>query len=88
MKTMMVALAIAVVATATARPAFARKYDDFELKELRDQRAERKEEKAVIDEERAEEMKKANAHAHAALQPAKRKNQATEDGGGSDPDAN
>jgi len=48
MKTVMVALAIAVAATATARPAFAKKYDDFQLKELRDQRVERQEEKAVI----------------------------------------
>jgi len=84
MKTMMVALAIAVAATATARPAFAKKYDDFQLKELRDQRVERQEEKAVIEEERAAEEKKANAHARARLAPAKQRTHATDEGGGSD----
>ena len=87
MKTMMVALAIAVAATATARPAFAKKYDDFELKEMRDQRAERQEEKAALEEERAAEEKKANAHARARLSPPKQRSHTTDDGGGSDLDA-
>ena len=67
MKTMMVALALALVALPTARPAFAKKYDEFQLKELRAERAQRKADKEAVErDEEEEQLEKAAAHhAHA-----------------------
>jgi histidinol dehydrogenase len=87
MKTVIVALAFALVATAAARPAFARRHDDFELKELRVERAEHQEEKAAIQEEEVEEKEKAQAHVRAKPHPQERHSHATtEDSGGGDLD--
>ena len=77
MKTVIIALAIALIASVTARPALARRHDDFELKELREQRAEHQEEKAAIQEDRVEEKEKANARAHAKPRPQERHTHAT-----------
>ena len=82
MKTVIVALAILLAATAAARPAFARRHDDFELKELREERAEHQEEKAAIQEERVEEKEKEQAHARKPHPQERHSHSTTDDGGG------
>ncbi len=88
MKTVIITLAIALVATVTARPAFARRHDEFELKELRELRAEHQEDKAAVQEEEGEEKDKANTRAHAKPRPEERHSHTTtEDGSTGDLDS-
>ena len=64
-RTMWVLLAGALVLLATPRYAAAKKYNEFELKEMHQAREQRKEEKAARQEEQADDQEEAERHAHA-----------------------
>jgi FtsZ-interacting cell division protein ZipA len=86
MKTAIIALVLVIVGLPAARPALARRHDEFELKEMREQREEHQEEKAAIQEELSEEREKEEAHARAKPRPQERHGRSTADDGDLDAD--
>ncbi|MBI3770472.1 MAG: hypothetical protein HY271_18535 [Deltaproteobacteria bacterium] len=87
MKTAVALVTLMLVAVPLAGRAFAKKHDEFELKELHEQREEHVEDKAVRkEEEREEDQEKTQARVHPKPHPQQRHGLADDAAGDSDAD--
>jgi hypothetical protein len=86
MKVAVTLVALMLVAVPLAGRAFAKKHDEFEVKELRELRAEHQEDKILQQEERSEEHEKTQARAHPKPHPQQRHGVTSDDAGDSDAD--